>query len=116
MINVKKNVIIKEYKLEVVSVRNKEEKKEKNKADKSQSELVTKESFSAVCALFCILALLILFTRTLIFGEIGFAVHSFFLGVFGYLAYPLLLIALYLSVTSKSAYNTLVLLYKNGLK
>ena len=100
LINIKKNVIIKEYKLEVLSVRNKEEKKEKNKADKSQSELVTKESFSAVCALFCILALLILFTRTLIFGEIGFAVHSFFLGVFGYLAYPLLLIALYLSVTS----------------
>ncbi len=100
LINTKKNVIIKEYKLEVVSVRNKEEKKEKNKADKSQSELVTKESLSAVCALFCILALLILFTRTLIFGEIGFAVHSFFLGVFGYLAYPLLFIALYISVTS----------------
>ena len=81
-------------------MRNNEEKKEKNKADKSQSELVTKESFSAVCALFCILALLILFTRTLIFGEIGLAVHSFLLGVFGYLAYPIVLAALYASVTS----------------
>ena len=79
---------------------NKERKNEKEKNQKKQSELVTKESFSAVCALFSFLALLILFTRSLIFGGIGWAVHSFLTGVFGYMAYPVMFGALYLSVTS----------------
>ncbi|MBQ8291667.1 MAG: hypothetical protein IJX88_04055 [Clostridia bacterium] len=74
-------------------------KKEKNKTNKQESEIITKESFCAVCALFSLLAILILFTRSVIFGEIGVAVHAFLLGVFGYLAYPILFGALYLSVT-----------------
>lgn len=73
------------------------EKTNKNKTNKNESELVTKESFSAVCALFSLIALLILFTRSLIFGTIGVAVHSFLTGVFGYFAYPVLFGALYLS-------------------
>ncbi len=68
------------------------------KKDKKESELVTKESFCAVFALFSFIALLILFTRSLIFGEVGATVHSFLTGVFGYCAYPLLLGALYLSI------------------
>lgn len=75
-------------------------KREKEKETKKQSDLVTKESLGAVCALFSLLALLILFTRSLIFGNIGIAIHSFLLGLFGYFAYPLLFAALYLSVTS----------------
>ena len=81
-------------------MRKREEKTEKVKKNKKESELVTKESLCAVCALFSLLALLILCTRSLIFGEIGNAVHAFLTGVFGYLAYPLTLGALYLSVTA----------------
>lgn len=36
----------------------------------------------------------------MIFGNIGIAVNSFLLGLFGYLAYPLLLCAMYVSATS----------------
>ncbi len=75
------------------------EEKKKNKEERKESELVTKESLCAVCALFSLLALLVLFTRALVFGEIGLAIHSFLTGVFGYAAYPVLLGALYLSVT-----------------
>ncbi len=75
------------------------ENNEKNKKNKKESELVTKESLCAVCALFSAVALLILFTRTLIFGMIGGAIHSFLIGVLGYFAYPVMLGALYLSVT-----------------
>lgn len=76
------------------------ENNEKAKTGKKETGLVTKESLCAVCALFSVIALLILFTRSLIFGAIGVAIHSFLTGVFGYLAYPLLLGALYLSVTA----------------
>ena len=74
-----------------------EENKDKVKKTKKQSDLVTKESFCAVCALFCILAFLILVTRELIFGELGKGVHAFLTGVFGYFAYPVTLGGLYLS-------------------
>ena len=75
-------------------------KEEKKVMNKKESELVTKESFSAVCALFSLLALFILFTRSLVFGTLGVIVHSFLIGAFGYLAYPLFLLVLYVSVTS----------------
>ena len=75
------------------------DKKEKAKMNKNQSELVTKESLCAVCALFSLLALLMLCTRALVFGDIGAAVHSFLVGVFGYMAYPVALLALYASAS-----------------
>ncbi len=75
--------------------REKEQKKERNI---KESEIVTKESLCAVCALFSALALLILFTRSLIFGGVGVAIHSFLTGLTGYLAYPILFGTLYLSV------------------
>ncbi|MBQ8395198.1 MAG: DNA translocase FtsK [Clostridia bacterium] len=65
---------------------------------KKESQLVTKESISATCGMFTLLALLVLCTRSLIFGSLGEAVHGFLTGVFGYCAYPLCLGALYLSV------------------
>lgn len=79
------------------------ENREKEKDEKErgkESGIVTRESVSAVCALFSALAFLILCTRSLIFGNIGIAVNSFLLGLFGYLAYPILLAAVYLSVAS----------------
>ena len=74
------------------------EKKEENL--KKESQLVTKESLCAVCALFSVLALLILFTNAFIFGAIGSAIHGFLTGVFGYLAYPVFLSVFYISITS----------------
>ncbi len=68
-------------------------KEEKRK----ESLLVTKESISAASVIFFFLAFLILCTRSLIFGDLGLAVHCLLTGVFGYLAYPLVLGALYLS-------------------
>ncbi len=75
-------------------------KADKTKTDKTQSDLITKESLCAVCALFCLFALFILCTHSLIFGEIGAFVHAFLMGLFGYLAYPVLLGGLYLSITT----------------
>ena len=79
-------------------MKNREEKTEKTKTNKKQSDLITKESLCAVCALFCVFALLILCTHSLIFGEIGLTVHAFLIGLLGYLAYPMFLGGLYLSV------------------
>ncbi|MBE7077364.1 MAG: hypothetical protein E7377_01515 [Clostridiales bacterium] len=76
-----------------------ENKNGKKSADKKESLLVTKESLCSTCALFSFLALLILCTRSFIFGDLGLAVHSFLTGVFGYLAYPIVLGALYLCIT-----------------
>ena len=78
---------------------NREKEKDERGKDK-ESGVVTRESVSAVCALFSALAFFILCTRSLIFGNIGVAVNSFLLGVFGYLAYPVLLGCIYLSVTA----------------
>ena len=77
-----------------------EEKKEKVKDTKKESELVTKESLCAVCALFSALALLILFTNEWLFGDIGGVIHGFLTGILGYCAYPVFLATLYVSFTA----------------
>lgn len=77
------------------------ENNEKDNAEKNkekESGLVTRESVGAVGALFSLLAFFILCTRSLVFGSIGEAVNSFLLGLFGYIAFPLLLATGYLSV------------------
>ena len=63
------------------------EEKTAGKKKNNENTLVTKESIGAVGALFSALAFLILVTRSLIFGEVGMAVNSFLLGLFGYGAY-----------------------------
>ena len=81
-------------------MRKKQDKTDKAKTNKKESDLITKESLCAVCALFCVFSLLILCTRALVFGDIGIAVHAFLTGLLGYLSYPVLLGGLYLSVAS----------------
>lgn len=71
-----------------------------DKKEKNNGNVVTKESLSAVCALFSALALLMLFTGSLIFGEVGIGVTEVLLGLFGYFAYPVFLAIFYLSFTS----------------
>ncbi len=73
-------------------------KKGKTENGGKESAIVTKESICSTCAVFSFLAFLILCTRTLIFGEVGKTIHVLFMGVFGYLSYPVLLGAIYLSV------------------
>ncbi len=75
-----------------------EKKEEKKERGKVESGIVTKESIYSTIAVFSLLAFLILCTRTLIFGEIGEVVHIFLTGLLGYLAYPVILSTLYLSV------------------
>ncbi|MBQ8427721.1 MAG: hypothetical protein IJX18_00540, partial [Clostridia bacterium] len=77
-----------------------EEKEKKNKKDKNNANVVTKESLSAVCALFSALAFLMLITGNLIFGTVGTGVTEVLLGLFGYFAYPVFLAFFYLSFTS----------------
>ena len=76
------------------------QKKAKSAENKKESLLVTRESLSATIALFACLASLILCTGSAMFGEFGFAVCSFLTGIFGFLAYPIMLGILYLSVMS----------------
>ncbi len=71
-----------------------EEREKKNK----EGAIVTKESICTVCALFLLLAFLMLCTGTLIFGNGGKWVQAFLTGLFGYLAYPLTAGGIYLSV------------------
>lgn len=75
------------------------QKKVKTKENKRESLLVTKESVCATFAMFSFLAILISCTGPYIFGDFGVGIYSFFAGVFGYFAYPLLLGMIYLSVT-----------------
>ncbi len=76
-------------------------KKEKgtNEKMKKEGSIVTKESICTVCALFSFLALLMLCTGSLIFGNGGKWVQAFLTGLFGYLAYPAAIGGIYLSVT-----------------
>ncbi|MBQ8657688.1 MAG: hypothetical protein IJ506_00965 [Clostridia bacterium] len=75
-------------------------RKRKDGAKNNNSEFITRESFSAVCALFSACALFVLFTGSLVFGEIGSSIQTLLLGIFGYAAYPLFAAGVYLGVTS----------------
>ena len=90
----KKEENLQETKTETVDTQaqNTTEKQEENKQKKAS--LITKETLCAVFALFSLLALLIMFTGTVIFGDVGYFICSFLTGVLGYMAYPLLFCAL----------------------
>ena len=85
-------------KQEEILLAKKHQKQAKNKENKKESLLVTKESLCSTFALFALLATLILCTRSFIFGDFGVAVHSFLTGIFGYFAYVVILGVVYLSV------------------
>ena len=69
------------------------------KEREKNSTPITKESICATCAVFTFMAFLILCTKDVIFGEVGFAVFAFLTGTMGLFAYPVVLGGLYLSVT-----------------
>lgn len=51
---------------------------------KNRDKIFTRETAGIILVLFAALALVVLFTRDVIFGSVGFAISSFLLGVFGY--------------------------------
>ena len=61
-----------------------------------KDRILTRETVGMVVILFAALALLILITRSLIFGSVGFAISSFLLGTFGYCSYAVLAALFYL--------------------
>ena len=69
------------------------EEKKKNK-----ERLLTRETVGFVLVLFALLSLVILITRSLIFGDVGFAISSFLLGVFGYCSYAVLAALVYAGI------------------
>ncbi len=73
-------------------------KERKNKKPSLLSVFFTAEVFGLALALLCVLSFLCLVTGDAIFGDIGNTVASFFLGVFGYLAFPLLLVGAFVGV------------------
>ena len=69
---------------------------ENNKKDKGG--IFTRETAGLVLILFAAIALVILITRDLIFGNVGFAISSFLLGAFGYCSYAVLAALIYAGV------------------
>ena len=66
--------------------------------NKEKHSLITKETAGMTLLLFSAIVLLIAFTRSLIFGDVGVAIMAFLFGCFGYLVYPILFLLLYASV------------------
>ena len=65
---------------------------------KDKDRVLTRETIGFVLVLFAALALVILITRSLIFGSVGSAISSFLLGVFGYCSYAVLAALIYAGV------------------
>ena len=63
---------------------------------KEKHSLITRETVGMTLLLFSAVALLIALTRSLMFGEVGVAITAFLLGCCGYLAYPLLILLMFL--------------------
>lgn len=71
-------------------------KNSENKSNKTR--VVTRETVGMVLALFAVIALVFLISREAIFGSVGEAISSFLLGVFGYGAFAVLALLIYVSV------------------
>ncbi len=69
---------------------------ENNKKDKDG--IFTRETAGLVLILFSAIALVILISRRVIFGNVGFAISSFLLGAFGYCSYAVLASLIYAGI------------------
>ena len=69
---------------------------ENNKKEKDG--IFTRETVGIVLVLFAVLALVLLITRDVVFGSVGFAISSFLLGTFGYCSYAVLAALVYAGV------------------
>ncbi len=78
-----------------------------NEDNKEKNAIVTRETVGMTMLLFSAVAFLICVTRSLMFGDVGIAITAFLLGTFGYLAYPLLLLLVCVSLQMVSGKNFL---------
>ena len=65
---------------------------------KNKASVITRETVGMTLLLFGAVLFFIAVTGKYVFGEIGVAITAFFLGLSGFMAYPLLLLVVYLSV------------------
>lgn len=72
--------------------------KKKNTKKKEGARVFTRETVGLVLALFTLVALVMFVSRGAIFGEVGEAVSSFLLGVFGYATFVVFALLAYASV------------------
>ncbi len=66
--------------------------------NKDKDRILTRETVGCVIVLFAAIALIVLITRTAIFGSVGGAISDFMLGVFGYCAYAVLAALVYAGI------------------
>lgn len=71
---------------------------DQQKKEKNRMSVMTRETIGMTLLLFSAVMLFITVTGKYVFGEIGTAITAFFLGLFGFLAYPLFAYAIYKSV------------------
>lgn len=62
---------------------------------KEKDGIFTRETAGIVLVLFSVIALVVLISRRVIFGNVGFAISSFLLGTFGYCSYAVLAALIY---------------------
>ncbi len=80
-------------------------KERKSKKTSLISVFFTAEVFGLALALLCVLSFLCLATGDILFGDLGSKISSFYLGVFGYLAFPILLGGAFLGVKALIGFN-----------
>ena len=66
--------------------------------NKEKTSVLTRETVGMTLFLFSVILTFILVTGRYVFGEIGLAIASFFIGVFGFYAYPVFALLIYTSV------------------
>ena len=69
-----------------------------DKNEGGRISILTKETVGMTLLLFSLVALLILATGPVVFGDVGLAISAFFYGVCGYFVYPLLVLVLVVSL------------------
>ena len=71
----------------------------KDSEKKDKISFITRETVGMTLLLFAGIALFIAVTGQYVFGSVGVAINSFFLGAAGFFVYPLLLLVIFLSVS-----------------
>ena len=96
---------------DVWRIRRREESEDMFNRDKKDGQkenkpsIVTRETIGVTLGVFSVLILLISFTGSLVFGEVGTAITSFLFGVFGFMTYPVFLSLTYLAVALVAGRN-----------
>lgn len=69
-----------------------------DKQKKERVSVITRETIGMTLLLFSAISFFIAVTGRYVFGDVGVAITAFYLGLFGFLTYPLLVLLMYISV------------------